>query len=97
MQHVTIRIHSKNDPSPALPEVAEALKKGEAQAAEGTLEYLVILEGGMQSGKTSVALYLKTPDGNYALAQMSAAMFLTMQSAVKGAMARFGEDPSQYA
>jgi hypothetical protein len=81
---VTIRIVSKDDPRPA---DIEGLKS--AEVLEAT--HAVIVEGGMASGRASVALVLRGEDGKAYIAQTSLRIFDGLASAVKGAAARFGE------
>lgn len=50
-----------------------------------------ILQGGMDSGKSSVTLAVKLSDGSMAYAQTSAKLFHMADGAVLGAQARFGE------
>jgi hypothetical protein len=51
-----------------------------------------ILEGGMQSGKTSIGIVLQTEDGKFVLAQTSAAILSTLYHALLGAEQRFLEN-----
>jgi hypothetical protein len=55
------------------------------------LESFGILEGGMESGKTSVALFLRANDIVF-LAETSAEIFRSMAAALEGAEARFLEN-----
>lgn len=50
-----------------------------------------ILEGGMESGATSVMLSLRMPDGSVSMAQISAKQFHGIDGALKGAQERFGD------
>lgn len=80
---ITIRILAKGDPGPAVPEAVGA--------EELQITHAVIVEGGMTSGKTSIALVLKTADGKHYVTQTSLSLFDMLAGAVKGAAARFGE------
>lgn len=86
---VDLRICAKTD-GPAFPELA-------SQAVHGELDRAVILEAGTAGGKTSIALFISLPDGRVAIGEVTAAMFLTLAGGLKGAMSRFGDDPSGYA
>lgn len=88
MQNLDLRICAKTD-GPAFPEL-------EKLAVHGKLERAVILEAGTAAGKTSIALFISLPNGRVAIGEITAAMFLTIAGGLKGAMARFGEDPSAY-
>lgn len=57
----------------------------------GILADMIIFEGGMESGRTSVSLHVILEDGSHAVVQTSAAIFYTMASALKGAERRFLE------
>jgi hypothetical protein len=50
-----------------------------------------ILEGGMQSGETSVALLGRTAGGDWAVIQLSAALVKTLAAGVIGAEHRFAD------
>jgi hypothetical protein len=50
-----------------------------------------ILEGGCQSGATSVMLVLRDTNGRGLIFECSAQHFETMAGAVRGAVARFGK------
>lgn len=82
MINVTIKIARKNDPGPMFPEMV-------GKTVEGHLESIGILEGGMQSGKTSLVFNMKLPDGSYVMAQMSAGIAGLVAGAVRGAEERF--------
>ena len=56
---------------------------------EATFNKLGILEEGMVSGKTSVAIVLTDADGKHMIAQCGADQFLTCAAAVLGAIHRF--------
>jgi hypothetical protein len=52
---------------------------------------LVIMEGGMHSGATSVTVVIKNDDGTVTMAQTSAAIIRTFEAALRGAEKRFAE------
>jgi hypothetical protein len=52
---------------------------------------LGILEGGTDSGKCSIGIFVRLEDGKIAVVETSAAMFVAMAGAVKGAQQRFGD------
>lgn len=84
--NLTIRIQEKKDAStPLFPEIAKAGYE------EGKLESVGILQGGMVSGKASLMLNIKTDDGTYVIAEVSADMFDGAASALRGARQRWGE------
>jgi len=85
--HVEIKIGRKKDEKPLFPEIKEA------GFEEGVLESVGILEAGMISGKASLWLNLRMPDGRYACAQVSADIFEMLAGALRGAVARFQEFP----
>lgn len=83
MQHARILIKEKSDPTPALSEVKVY--------SEGELKDVVLLEGGMSSGKTSIALHVVDGSGRSVIVQTSAAMFEMIFGALKGAEIRWSE------
>lgn len=77
MPNVNIIVHRKNDPDPALHfDVKEVTMV--------RLEKMIIVEGGMESGKTSVAFILQDPDGKVLIAETSGALLHGMESALRG-------------
>ncbi len=83
--HVQLRIQEwKDADKPLFPELSPAA------CIHGTLESVGILERGMESGKPSLWLNVKLPDGRYATAQVSADMFETLAGALRGARDRWG-------
>lgn len=53
-----------------------------------------ILENGTTSGRTSVMIILKNPDGTFTIGQCTAREFEAIGAALKGAKERFGDkDP----
>jgi hypothetical protein len=83
-QAITIRIGAVGDP-PIFPE--------HSKATEGKIIGVSILEKGMESGKTSVGIFVET-DGKKSCVQLSADMLNGINSAVRGAVERF-EGPSK--
>lgn len=83
MPHIKIVIREKKDNTPAF----ENLSESDTVWVEP--DGFVILEGGMESGKTSVALSFKLPDGKTAIAETSAEIFNGMAVALRGAEQRF--------
>lgn len=79
MTHITIRIGAVGDPV-LFPELKPD--------SEGELIAVGILEQGMTSGNTSIMLFIEHPDGLTTL-QLSARVFESLASAVRGAMQRF--------
>lgn len=68
---------------------AEEFKDREiVRVADGTVMYITGLEGGMASGKPSVAFAFNLPDGRFVFAQTSLAMLLTVADALRG---RYGD------
>lgn len=53
--------------------------------------HVCVMEGGMQSGKTSVALSFQLDDGTPVFFELSADMMTTIASGVKSAVERFGK------
>lgn len=62
---------------------------------EGDLDTVVIIENGMQSGKTSMLFSIKLPDGSSVFAQTSVALFNSMVATLKGAEMRFEDNKSK--
>lgn len=87
MVHTKIIIKKKNDPTPALEGITSDTK-----IVNGTIDTMIILEGGMESGKTAVVFHINLPDGSVLIAQTSAAIFETMAGALRGAEQRFEDD-----
>ena len=58
----------------------------------GEIKEFSILEGGMVSGKTSVALVAKLDDGSDVFLETSADLFNAMHSALAGAEIRFAKN-----
>lgn len=63
----------------------------ETKTVVGDLERMVIIEGGMQSGATSIAFQVKMPDGSYVIAETTAKLFRAMAGTLEGAEQRFSE------
>lgn len=89
MKPITIKISTKTDTEPQFPELQKAADEGRVVETEVTR--MGILEGGMASGRTSIALIADLPDGKHVLIQMSAGQLINLAAAAKGAAARFGE------
>lgn len=85
MIHARILIKEKADATPALPEVKEF--------TTGQLKDIVILEEGMQSGKTSISFHIIDSKGKSIIVETSAAIFETTMGAIKGAELRWAERP----
>ncbi len=85
MIHTSLKIVPANQTEAIFPGTLPA------KTVQGTLEGVAILEGGMESGKTSVMLKVDLPDGSVAIVQTSAAMLLTLAAGCRGAMERFGD------
>lgn len=58
------------------------------------LDEVVILEGGTSSGRASVALIAKLPDGKEVFIQTTGRMLDAIHGALAGARQRFGEAPA---
>lgn len=82
MIHLDIKVCAVGDP-PAFPECQPC--------QVGRLVGVAILQAGLQSGKTSVALMIKNEDGSFTAAETSAALFGAAAGAVAGAQERFGD------
>lgn len=59
---------------------------------ESTLESVGILLGGMTSGRASVGLNIRMPDGNYTLVQITPFIMEAIVSAMRGAEQREKDD-----
>lgn len=70
----------------AIPEMAEAIKKGKVHEAEHIV--LSALEGGMQSGRPSVCIAIPLKDGSWVYAQSSMRLFLACAKALE---TRYGD------
>lgn len=79
MPHVDLRIVRLGDPPP-LPADTDAI----AVPAEATWT-VIALEGGMTSGKPSIALRLPLPDGRAVLAQTSLQAWIAVTCALRAA------------
>lgn len=84
MPVLNIKTQGYND-SPARPDLA----KNEAQITNLNIDDLIILQGGMKNGKTSISFFLSDAEGNVYFAETSAALFSAANSALKGAEQRF--------
>ena len=81
---IRIQAKSDQDKGPLFPEISPK--------QNGKIIKMGILEAGMASGKTSVALIMEMDDGTHIAAETSAAIFLGMAAAVRGACQRFGDE-----
>lgn len=70
-----IGLHIKLDEDPAWPDLAEQRERI-IHLAEGTVIEVAALAGGMQSGRTSLALRIDLPDGQVVIAETSLRLFL---------------------
>ena len=84
---VEIRIGRLTNTDTLFPEVSDATY------TEGKLESVGILERGMTSGKASLWLNIKMPDGTYTTAQVSASIFEEINGALQGAIKNFSHNP----
>jgi len=78
-QTIQIKISALGDP-PIFTEHKDAI--------DAKIIVFSILEGGMQSGKTSCGIFFEM-DGKKGFAQLSAEMFESLSAAVRGAVERF--------
>jgi hypothetical protein len=85
MRHVVIKVHAKGDPVPLFPEF-----QGK-KVIHAEMTHFAILEGGMQSGKTSVMLLTPLNDNEFIQTELSAEMFNNLAIAVRSAAERFGQ------
>lgn len=88
MQHIDIKIQSLEefeDGSVLFPELKDKFQ------ADLNPKKMSILEGGMESGKTSIMLFMEDESGNIYTLQMSADMLNTINAAAQGAVQRFGK------
>lgn len=80
-----VKILRKNEPGPVFPEAAHAQVY--------RLHGMSIIEAGMKSGRTAVALVMKDGAGRYAVCEISGEILASLAAALKGADQRFAEDP----
>lgn len=85
MSMIDVKIVSKEDTKPVWPDIASV--------PEGELERFCVLQGGMESGRSSVAFLIKLDDGTHVLVQTSAELMDMMAGAARGARMRWGEIP----
>ena len=90
---VPLKIQDKSDAEkPLFPEFRDSMPADDECRA--TLVGVGLLQGGMKSGKPSVALMIRITTTDVSMvvcAETSAAMFLTLAAGMKGAMERWGE------
>lgn len=85
--HIDVRIIEEGDPAP-WPELGAP-----GAMVQGTLDRFAVLQGGMVSGRASVAFFVRLPDGRTVMAEASAALMAMMAGACAGACRRWGEGP----
>ena len=88
MQKLTIKINSIEDAKAGKKIVETATKENTVECVNLTAG---ILEGGMESGKTSIMFILEMPDGTHAVAQLTQDLLDGLNGAVRGAVERFGK------
>lgn len=90
MLKLIIRICRKNQKEAAFPEVEQ-----NPENYAGKLEFhgAAILEGGMQSGATSVGFVLKDEAGKFYHAEMSGAILEGLAASKRGAETNWKENP----
>ncbi len=88
MLELQIKINRHKETKPAWPDITE---KNFVESL--SLERAGILEKGMTSGKTSVALALKDANGGYYFAQTSAELIKALYHAIQGAEQQWKENP----
>jgi hypothetical protein len=81
MPNCKVKINDKGTPSEI-----DGLK---ADYKRGELDTCVIMEGGMASGKTSIALHIVTQDGRSIIVETSAAILGMIQGCIIGAEQRW--------
>lgn len=85
MMLTNVRIQRKADPRPAFPEIADKT------VIECSLERVAILEGGCDSGRSSLGLMIDMPDGRICWVQVSAGMWDMISGLLRGARQSWGE------
>ncbi len=85
MQTIEVRVGAVGDPV-LFPEFEQRID------ANGDILAMGIIEKGTESGKTSVAFFVRTQtlDADLICCQMSSGMLLNLAAAVRGAVERFG-------
>jgi hypothetical protein len=78
LPEIDVRIVRRGDPPP-FPDLQNIVHTADA------VWELVALEGGMQSGKESLALHITLPDGTEMLAETSLGAWITATCAIRGA------------
>ncbi len=81
MLYSKVKAISFDDPGPIFP--------GAAPFIEAELMEIAVLENGCESGKSSVMIHLKDPNGNSIVVQTSAAIYLMLGVAVDAIRQRF--------
>lgn len=90
MPYLKIVILEKDKTDVAFPEVNPKNFAGELQLTGAS-----ILEGGMESGSTSVGFLLEGPDGKHYFAQQSAEIIMMLAHAIQGAEVRFATNKAK--
>lgn len=89
MTQLIIRIQSLDDAKNSIPLFDDINSETDFTAA--SVEGFGILEGGMQSGKTSIMFKIRDAHGKLLIAEMPAEMFQSLNGALMGAEQRFSE------
>lgn len=89
MNVLTIRIQSKADADAGMPAI-EGVNNVD-QVVQHPKVTVAILEGGMESGKTSLMIALQGNGDKVQIAEISAAAFEGLIGAFRGAQQRFGQ------
>ena len=83
MPNIDIRLSGDG----AIPEMKEAAEAGKVHRTDNFI--LSALPAGMKSGRTSVAICVELPDGQWVFAESSLRLFLAAADALR---ARYGSD-----
>ena len=84
MPEIAITIVGHGD-GPPWEDVAARVK------VKTTVDRAAVLQGGMVTGRTSIALLVPLDDGTFAVAETSAALLRGVVAAIDGAEERWGE------
>lgn len=82
---LNILIKTLDDTEPSWPDMTNS------NSVVGQLQGASILEGGMESGKSSVGFRIALPDGKYALVETSSELLKNLHAVLLGAEARFAD------
>lgn len=85
MVHTQIKILDKGQ-GPAFPDLQDKV------VHQVNLDRFVILQGGMKSGKPSVAVLAELPNGEWVFVETSGRIFDGLMAALRGALQRWGEE-----